>query len=78
MLILISLPVIGLGMANEVKIEFSWGGSEKDFLTFKRNALRKMVRFYALDTTVWRSDAGSCYSHFATIKGQTWAQKPIL
>lgn len=52
MLILISLPVIGLGMANEVKIEFSWGGSEKDFLTFKRNALRKMVRFYALDTTV--------------------------
>lgn len=53
MLILISLPVIGLGMANEVKIEFSWGGgSEKGFLTFKRNALRKMVRFYALDTTV--------------------------
>lgn len=35
MLILISLPVIGLGMTNEVKIEVYWGALRKVSLLLK-------------------------------------------
>lgn len=43
MVIIITLPVIDLGIANEVKMEVYWEASGKDFFTFKRNALRETI-----------------------------------